>query len=264
MLIARDQAGATRPKVILKVLTEAGLPAIPEVHVELPAGDVAECRVVRRPVASDRAHSTRSSRPDTYRDWIEVSEAKRKQVVKSKHLRERVVMLPLKALPLRVAKFDLVLRGGLLQAVRAKHAMLTRKVLFTCNTCRERFPAFHPAYEPPEDYKLDRLKRGADGVAACNVEVAEWDELPPLEAPEEDLLVAEEHSGCCWRCHVDVQEERGRHGVDTESVVVAKFGGRNHIDPVWRFPRGGLAALFQAASLAEPMFVARGTCRCRS
>ena len=46
---------------------------------------------------------------NTYRDWIEVPEARRKQGVKSKHLRERVVMLPLKALPLRVAKFDLVL-----------------------------------------------------------------------------------------------------------------------------------------------------------
>jgi hypothetical protein len=155
-----------------------------------------------------------------------VPDAKRKHGVKSKQLRERVVMLPLKALPLRVAKFDLVLREKLLLAVRAKHTMLTRMVLFTCNTCRERFPAFHPAYEPPEDLKLELLKRGADGVAACNVEVAEWDELPPLEAPEEDLLAAEGHSGCCWRCHVDVQKERGRHGVDAESVVVAKFGER--------------------------------------
>ena len=106
--------------------------------------------------------------------------------------------------------------------------------------------------------KLDLLQRGADGVSACNVQVAEWDELPPLEAPEEDLLVAGEHSGCCWRCHVDVQKERGRHGVDAESVVVAKFGGRNHTDPVRISPQDEVVALFQATSLTESTFVALG------
>ena len=85
--IASEQAGATRSNVILTVLTEAGLPAISEVHVELPAGDVAECRVVRWPWASDRAHNTRSSHLHTYRDWIEVPEATRQRGVQSTHLR---------------------------------------------------------------------------------------------------------------------------------------------------------------------------------
>ena len=75
--IASDQAGATRSKVILKVLTQAGLPVIPEVHVGLPAGDVADPCVVRKPWASGRAHSTRGSRPHTHRDWIEVSGVER-------------------------------------------------------------------------------------------------------------------------------------------------------------------------------------------
>ena len=89
-----------------------------------------------------------------------------------------------------------------------------------------------------------------------NVEVAEWDELPPLEAPEEELLAAEEHSGCRRRYFVDVQKERGRHGADAAVAVVAKFGERSHMGPVWMFPQDELATLFQAASLTESMFVA--------
>ena len=80
--------------------------------------------------------------------------------------------------------------------------------------------------------KLDFLKRGAGGVAACNVEVADWDELPPLEASEENPLVAAGYRGCWWWCHVDVQKERRRHGLDAESVVVAESGERNHMEPV--------------------------------
>ena len=69
--------------------------------------------------------------------------------MKSKHLRERVVMLPLKALPLRAAKCDLLLREKPMQSERAKHTMLTRMVVSTCNTCRERSPAFHPRTNRP-------------------------------------------------------------------------------------------------------------------
>ena len=101
-----------------------------------------------------------------------------------------------------------MIREGPLQAVLAKQTMLTRMSLFNCNYCTERFPAFHPAYTPDPSLQMELLKHGADGVAPCNIEVAMWDTLPPLEAPEEDLLLAEEHRGVCLRCHVDVQGQR--------------------------------------------------------
>ena len=97
---------------------------------------------MRKPCAGRAAHRTRSTRLNTYRDFIEVPVAEREKGVKSKFLRERVIMLPVKALPLRVAKFDVVLRERPLQAVRAKQTMLSRMVLFTCNPCRERFQRF--------------------------------------------------------------------------------------------------------------------------
>ena len=86
---------------------------------------------------------------DTYRDWIAVPKSAAKYadagVVdgKTKWLREQVIMLPLKFLPLRVAKFDLVLRDGPLRAVHGKQTMLARMVFFNCNACHERFPAIH-------------------------------------------------------------------------------------------------------------------------
>ena len=63
--IASDHGGARRSKVILKVVAETGLDAIPEVHVELPVGDAGGCRVVRMPWARRSAHRTRSSRLNT-------------------------------------------------------------------------------------------------------------------------------------------------------------------------------------------------------
>ena len=202
-------------------------------------------------------HATRARQLNIFRDWINVSGPKGDSAqAKSPHLRERVLMLPLKALPLRVAKFDLVLKARPLQAVHAKHIMMTRMVLFNCDTCREHFPAFHPAYEPPADLKLELLKRGVGGVAACNIEVAKWNELPPFDPPEEDLLVAEQHSGECRRCDVELQAERQRQGLGPDDAVVPKFSERNHMDPVWMFPHEELAALFESATLTESMFVA--------
>ena len=58
---------------------------------------------------------------------------------------------------------------------------------------------------------LELMRHGADGVATCNIEVAEWDELPPLKSPEEDLVVAEEHSGVCV-CVADVMSRRRVNG----------------------------------------------------
>ena len=162
-------------------------------------------------------------------------------------LREHLVVLPLKLLPLRVAKFDVRLKEMPLQAVRAVQAMLTRMVLFSCNTCRERFPAFHPAYEPPGHVGLELLKHGAGGVARCNVDVVRLDEVP--SAPDAG-------SGLCRRCDVQLAQEFVRQEGGARGAVLAKFGARNHMDPVWKFPHEELASLFQAASLTESMFVA--------
>ena len=78
----------------------------------------------------------------------------------------------------------------------------------------------------------------------CNIGVAEWDELPPLKPPEAELVVAEEHSGLCRRCAVELQEERQRQDLGPGDAALAKFGGRNQMDPVWNFPHKELASLF--------------------
>ncbi len=98
------------------------------------------------------------------------------------------------------------------------------------------------------------LRPGADGVAPCNIAVAEWDELPP--EPEASPFMAEMHTGLCQRCHVLMEQEYVRNEGGARGALVAKFGERNHMDPVWVFPHEELASLFQAASLTESMFVA--------
>ena len=61
-----------------------------------------------------------------------------------------VVLVPADKLPLRVAKFDVVLREDALQATRAMHAVTSRMVVFWCKWCNESFPTFHPAYDPAD------------------------------------------------------------------------------------------------------------------
>ena len=135
--------------------------------MQLPAAAGAVCDVVSKPHAKLAKTTTRSNNLLlAYRDHIEPQSG---EGDKSRRLRSHVVLLSLKMLPLRVAKFDVVLNEAPLQAVRAKHTVTDRMLLFTCNTCRERFPAFHPVYEPPSWLDLDLLKRGANGVALCNV-----------------------------------------------------------------------------------------------
>ena len=98
-----------------------------------------------------------------------------------------------------MAKYDVQLREAALRAVQAMHAILSSMVVFTCNDCKERFPTFHPAYVPPPRIakEMELLRHGKDGVAACNVEVAKWDELPPLQTVDGLALCC---SGTCLRC----------------------------------------------------------------
>ena len=119
-----------------------------------------------------------------------------KGVLAAKH-----IVVPMKKIPVRVAKYDVQLRDAPLRATQAMHAILSRMVLFTCNYCRERFPTFHPAYVPPPTIAKDMeiLKHGKDGVAACNMEVAKWDALPPLE-PKDGV------AQCCLGAVRAVQE----------------------------------------------------------
>ena len=84
-----------------------------------------------------------------------------------------VVLVPVDKLPLRVAKFDVVLREDALQATRAMHTILSRMVMFRCKWCNESFPTFHPAYDPVDaDIHLELLRGAESGVPTCSVEVA--------------------------------------------------------------------------------------------
>ena len=120
-------------------------------------------------------------------------------------LHSELLLIPVKHVPLRAPKFDVRLKDSALRAVQAQQTILTRMVKFQCTWCTARFPAFHPAYEPPDWLPMELLKRGASGVAACNIEVATWDEIPLFSPPEEDLVVASCHSGVCCACHLDIR-----------------------------------------------------------
>ena len=102
------------------------------------------------------------------------------------------------------------------------------------------------------------MKRLKNGVAACNIEVQSWDELPDLDAEEDELVVARAFTGTCRGCHVDVEEQRDAQG-DAENAreeaVVAKRSYLNDMDPVWRFP-SDLQQLLDETTLVEAMLVA--------
>ena len=175
--------------------------------------------------------------------------------------------VPLKKVPVRVAKYDVQLREAALRATQAMHAMLSHMVLFTCNDCRERFPTFHPAYEPPAlvAQEMEMLKRGKDGVAACSLEVSRWDELPPFK-PCDGLALS--CSGTCLRCQKDMDEQLRVHGGEEEGgQIVGLRSAENNMDPCFGFPMGhmdpcfgtpidDLQQLFSHASVVEAMLVA--------
>ena len=135
--------------------------------------------------------------------------------------------------------------------------MVTQMVMLHCNLYTELFPAFHPVYEPPDWLPMELLKRGKSGVAACNIEVATWDEVPPFSPPEEDLVVASCHTGVCRACHLDIKAQRANLGEDaSDAAIVPKMSFLNHMDPVFRFPHEELQDLFDQASVIEVMLLA--------
>ena len=157
---------------------------------------------------------------------------------------------------MRVAKYDVNMRDAPLRAVQAMHTLFSRMVVFTCNDCKERFPTFHPAYVPPPAIakKMEILKHGKDGVAVCSVEVATWDELPPVDAPDGFALCC---SGTCLRCQKDMDEQVQEHGLAEHlGQIIGLRSAENHMDPCFRFPVDDLEDLFSHATLVESMLVA--------
>ena len=101
---------------------------------------------------------------------------------------------------------------------------------------------------------MEILKHGKDGVAACNVEVSQWDELPPLGARDGVALCC---SGTCLRCQRDMDEQlKDQTGAEDRGQIVAKRSEENHMDPCFRFPWDDLKDLFASATVVEAMLVA--------
>ena len=154
-----------------------------------------------------------------------------------------------------VAKYDVRLRESALLSVQAMHTILSRMVLFECRECKERFPTFHPAYAPPRALakEFEKSTRGRDGVAACNVEVSVWDELPALDAPDG---LAPSCSGMCFRCQKDLDERmRDQGGDEDQGLAISLRSADNHMDPCFRCPFHDLQDLFAGATIVEAMLV---------
>jgi hypothetical protein len=182
-------------------------------------------------------------------------EVLRKQI-SSPPIRQLMRVIPFKQVPLRVSKFDVALKAAPLRAVHAAQTILTRMVMFRCLVCNERFPTFHPAYEPPADLDLFLLKRQAGGVPHCNMEVASWTELPPFEEDAE-TGIARRCTGTCLACHKDIeaQSRRQQDGGQEDSVPVPRRSYLNVMDPLWNFPKQ-FAWLFRQATVTESCLVA--------
>ena len=165
-------------------------------------------------------------------------------------------VVPLKKIPSRVLKYDVSLREASLRAVQAMHTILTRMVLFHCTVCMERFPTFHPAYEPPPSIaaKMETLKRGSNGLAACSIEVHSWEEAPPFVETD---LIAGTYRGVCLCCQRDMDKQLDDQGGDPgTAVIVPRRSADNHMDPCFRFPVDDLRELFEQATVVEAMLVA--------
>jgi len=160
------------------------------------------------------------------------------------------MVIPVKDVKVRVAKYDVALREAPLWATLAMHTILSRMVMFRCDICDERMPTFHPAYRPPRDLDLCVLR------SACKTDVARWEESPPFDESEEDLRVAKCYHGRCMVCHLDIRKDMQERGLETEAFAVPMRGADNRMDPCWNFPHEELRDLFASATVNEAMFIA--------
>ena len=181
----------------------------------------------------------------------------------------KMVVVPLSALRVRVAKYDLVLREAPLQATRAMHTILTSMLLFRCWHCNARFPTWHPAYDPTAVLDLELCKSGSSGLAVCDVQVAVWDDFPRMPgavrvgAQASEPEVAEIHTGVCKSCQLDIEQQSNEQAClasadwnYVEQRVVPKMSYLNNMDPCWNFPHSELGELFASATVTEGMLIA--------
>ena len=229
-------------------------------------GVVEPADVIRRLLDAEEENARRQPRPPRLLQRVEVWKKKLEEL-ENPVLREVWEVVPVKRIPLRVAKYDVVFEKEPLDAVRAMHAIVGQMVMFRCECCNERFPTFHPAYEPPEELNLELLKRGQGGRIACSVEVERWNDVPPLRPVGEQLL-AGSFDGTCRSCHLDMVEQQrlvamaaveelaDGLGQAEPGGMVLKRSERNWMDPCWQFPYQECAQLFEQATVTESMLVA--------
>ena len=157
------------------------------------------------------------------------------------------------------------------------HKILSSMLMFRCWHCNARFPTWHPAYDPNAVLDLELCKRGASGLAVCDVQVAAWDDFPAMPADSSmgakstEPEVAELHTGVCQGCQLDIEHQRRQQAdlsaadVTHEERIVPKMSHLNNMDPCWNFPHEELAMLYRQATDVEAMLVAleigRASCR---
>ena len=104
--------------------------------------------------------------------------------------------------------------------------------------------------------------RSHSGVASCDVEVGQWDEVPPLFKSGNAPLIAGSFTGMCKRCQRDIDSQRSSLSPGDAQTFVAiddvipKRSFKNCMDPCWTFPHHELADLFRHATTTEAMLVA--------
>ena len=76
----------------------------------------------------------------------------------------------------------------------------------------------------------------------------------------------------CEACHQGIEQQRQESPVGLravpqearEAIVVPWRSSRNHMDPLFPFPKNDLADLFDSATVVDAMLWRWSTCRCRS
>ena len=121
---------------------------------------------------------------------------------------------------------------------------------------------------------MQLMKRQKNGVAACDINVESWTELPVLYVKRERLeeirasapgsyedsakrpVLAAAHFGRCLRCAKDIQKQMHLLSYHADfSLVRPKFSYRNNMDPCWKFPLQELGDLFRSLTLVESMLI---------
>ena len=149
--------------------------------------------------------------------------------------------------PLRTAKIHVAFRQEPLEAMQAMQDIMCHLVLFECNECRIRFPAFHPDFTPEFDLQCTKQCRNA---------VASWEGDPPSAACAKRAPVCR---GVCKACADELEKDENHELLKG----VVRFGAANSQDPLAGFPATDrvvlldmeLQDLFRQATVLEAMLV---------